>query len=175
MYRNSVLPSQTQTQEHTYTDLVESEDTSSHTYTKPVKKRSVRKPVTPSPAHRTTTDGDSGTGTMSPDQHLPEESDRTPPLPPRSYVNYEFDIPPPTMQLRPSTSADKLAGTKPTRQCSSCIILPGPSTGSTTASYLLLHNSETELNTSVNCVTDQLADRLEVHLDTCDSGRTVMG
>ena len=92
MYHNSVLPSQTQTQEHTYTDLVESEDTSSHTYTNPAKKRSVRKPVTPRPAHRTTTDGDSGTGTMSPDQNLPEESDCIRTLPPHSYVNYEFDI-----------------------------------------------------------------------------------
>jgi len=146
---------------------VESDDTSSHTYTTPVEKRSVRKPVTPSPAHRTTTDGDSGTVTMSPDQHLPEESDRTPPLPPRSYVNYEFDIPPPTMQLRPSTSADKLAGTKPTRQCSSCTILPGPRTGSTTVSCLLLqfvnNNSETELQQLCKPCHQPQADRLETY------------
>jgi len=81
------------------------------------------------------------------------------------------------MHLHPSTSADKLASTKLTCQCTFCSYHSARTTCrkySTTVSCLLLQvvsNSETELNTSVNFVTDQPTDRLEVHL----KGLTVMG
>ena len=163
------------TSSHIYTSVQKkSLDTSSHIYTKPVKKKeSMQKPVAARSTDRTATDGDSEGGTTPPDHHssegsdltptppLPprnynsstppdhhssEGSDLTPPLPPRHYNSSEFDIPP--LILCASTSADKLAGTKPTRQCTSCTILPRPRTGSTTVSCLLLqvvkNSSETE-------------------------------
>jgi len=167
------------------------QDTSSHIYAKPVtEKSSVWKPVAARSTDRMATDGDSDGGTTPPDHHSSEGSDLTPPLPPRNYNsstppdhhssegsdltpplpprNYnssEFDIPP--LQLCASTSADKLAGTKPTRQCSSCTILPGPRTGSTTVSCLLLqfvnNNSETELQQLCKQCHQPQADRLETY------------
>jgi len=132
--------SQTQngnTSRHTYAQVIDTssniytpvkkkkfQDTSSHIYAKPVtEKSSVWKPVAARSTDRMATDGDSDGGTTPPDHHSSEGSDLTPPLPPRNYNSSEFDIPP--LQLCASTSADKLAGSKPTRQCSSCTILPG--------------------------------------------------
>ena len=134
---------------HIYTPVKKKkfQDTSSHIYAKPFKeKRSEQKPVAARSTDRTATDGDSEGGTTPPDHHSSEGSNLTPPLPPRNYNSSEFDIPP--LILCASTSADKLAGTKPTRQCTSCTILPRPRTGSTTVSCLLLqvvkNSSETE-------------------------------
>ena len=126
------------TSSHVYTSVQKKrfQDTSSHIYAKPVtEKRSEQKPVAARSTDRTATDGDSEGGTTPPDHHSSEGSNLTPPLPPRNYNSSEFDIPP--LILCASTSADKLAGTKPTRQCTSCTVLPGPRTGSTTVSCLL--------------------------------------
>ena len=74
---------------------------------------------------------------MSPDQQLTgdENSDLTPPLPPRNYVNVDVDTTP------PSGSDEKIAGTgeePQERQSSSCVLLLEAQTGNTSVSCLLL-------------------------------------
>ena len=73
---------------------------------------------------------------MSPDQQLTgdENSDVTPPLPPR-YVNVDGDTAP------PSGSDEKIAGTSgepQERQSSSCVLLLEAQAGNTPVSGLLL-------------------------------------
>ena len=111
--------------------------TSPHLYTKPSKKKKpARKPTTTTTDSPSVTDGDSGRETMSPDQQLTgdENSDLTPPLPPRNYVNVDVDTMP------PSGSDEKIAGTseQPQERKSSCVLLLEAQTGNMSVSCLLL-------------------------------------
>ena len=111
---------------------------SPHLYTQPSKKKKpARKPSTTTTDSPSVTDGDSGRETMPPDQQLTgdENSNVTPPLPPRNYVNVDVDTTP------SSGSDEKIAGTSgepQERQSSSCVLLLEAQAGNTPVSGLLL-------------------------------------